>query len=49
MTPEQPVAEIDAALAGLENLDAVPLPEHVARFDAMHTALTSALATIDQV
>lgn len=49
MTPEQPVAEIDSALVGLQDLDSVPLAEHVARFDAVHTALTSALSTIDQV
>ncbi|MGX7828917.1 hypothetical protein ACTG9Q_27900 [Actinokineospora sp. 24-640] len=40
---------IDAALTGLVGLDAVPVAEHVARFDAVHVALTAALAGIDKV
>jgi hypothetical protein len=40
-------SDIDEAIAGTENLDAVPLTEHVARFDAVHTALNEALTSID--
>ena len=40
---------IDEALAGLDGLDAVPVAEHVDRFDAVHVALTAALAGIDKV
>jgi hypothetical protein len=46
MTPD---AAIDAALVGIEGLDRVDLVEHVGRFDAVHSALTDALATIDKV
>jgi hypothetical protein len=48
--PEEPTAvdeDIDEALAGTESLDRVPLAEHVARFDAVHTALNDALSRID--
>ncbi|OLR91804.1 hypothetical protein [Actinokineospora bangkokensis] len=37
------------AVAGLDGLDRVPVDEHVARFDAVHVALTAALASIDKV
>ncbi len=54
MQPEEPTATdgpidegIDEALAGTESLDRVPLTEHVARFDAVHTALNDALTRID--
>ncbi|MCP3802790.1 hypothetical protein NLX83_26295 [Allokutzneria sp. A3M-2-11 16] len=40
---------IDAALIGIEDLEAVPLAEHVGRFDAVHSALTDALSAIDRV
>ena len=36
-------------MAGLDGLDSVPLAEHVERFDAVHTELTTALSTIDKV
>lgn len=39
--------DIDEAIAGTERLDAVPLTEHVARFDAVHVALNEALTSID--
>ena len=39
--------DIDEAIAGTENLDAVPLTEHVGRFDAVHVALNEALTSID--
>ncbi|WP_435157602.1 hypothetical protein [Amycolatopsis sacchari] len=49
--PQQvdPRAGIDEAMAGLENLDQVPLAEHVERFDAVHSQLTAALSAIDRV
>jgi hypothetical protein len=40
---------IDDAVAGLTGLDAVPVAEHVERFDTVHVALTAALASIDKV
>ena len=45
----EPRAGIDEAMAGLEDLDRVPLAEHVERFDAVHTELTFALSSIDKV
>jgi hypothetical protein len=42
-----PTAAIDTAMAGTEGLDAVPLAEHVARFDEVHGALNHALSSID--
>ena len=41
--------ELDAALAGLDGLDQLEPAEHVARFDAVHSALTEALSSIDKV
>ena len=38
---------VDAALAGIADLDGVPLAEHVARFDAVHRTLADALSAID--
>jgi hypothetical protein len=40
---------IDAVMAGLVELDALPVDEHVARFDAVHSALSDALSSIDKV
>jgi hypothetical protein len=40
---------IDAAMAGLAVLDTLPVAEHVARFDAVHAALSDALSSIDKV
>jgi len=50
--PEEPAAgDVDEALAdalaGTESLDRVPLADHVARFDTVHTALNDALSRID--
>jgi len=45
--PDQP--GIEDAVAGLDDLDALPVSEHVARFHALHEALTAALASIDEV
>nr|WP_312871993.1 hypothetical protein [Amycolatopsis acididurans] len=49
--PQQtdPRAGIEEAMAGLDDLDQVPLAEHVERFDAVHTELTFALSSIDKV
>ena len=47
--PTDPRAGIDEAMAGLDDLDRLPLAEHVERFDAVHTELTFALSTIDRV
>ncbi|MEC3978656.1 hypothetical protein QMK34_25640 [Amycolatopsis sp. H20-H5] len=51
LEPQQtdPRAGIDEAVSGLDQLDAVPLSEHVERFDAVHTELTVALSSIDKV
>ncbi|GGM79585.1 hypothetical protein GCM10012275_57780 [Longimycelium tulufanense] len=42
-------AAVDAALAGLVDLDTLPVADHVARFDAVHGALTDALSAIDRI
>jgi hypothetical protein len=42
-------AGIEEAVAGLDELDQLPLSEHVGRFDAVHTELTVALSSIDKV
>ncbi|GLW93585.1 hypothetical protein [Actinokineospora globicatena] len=49
--PRDPVRDeaIADAVAGLDGLDALPVAEHVERFDAVHVALTAALASIDKV
>ncbi|HEX7661962.1 MAG TPA: hypothetical protein VF444_21055 [Pseudonocardiaceae bacterium] len=43
------VARAERAVAALDELDHLPVAEHVARFDAAHAALADALASIDQV
>lgn len=40
---------IEDSLAALDDLATVPLAEQVPLFDAVHSALTEALATIDRV
>ncbi len=58
MTPEQQGPETEptdnalagaltTALAALDGLDALPVAEHVARFDAVHEAASRALSAID--
>jgi hypothetical protein len=52
--PEQPQetdprAGVADAVSGLDELDELPLAEHVERFDAVHTELTVALSSIDKV
>jgi hypothetical protein len=43
--PESPV---DAATALLDQLDGLPVSEHVEVFDAVHRSLQDALATLDE-
>ncbi len=40
---------IHAALAGLDGLDDLAVGEHVQRFDAVHTALTEALTSAENM
>ncbi|MTD59313.1 hypothetical protein [Amycolatopsis pithecellobii] len=47
--PPDPRAGIEEAVAGLDDLGRLPLAEHVERFDAVHTQLTTALSSIDKV
>ncbi len=49
--PTSPGSEgdIEDVLAGLDDLDDVPVAEHVARFHTLHESLTAALAGIDEV
>ena len=47
--PSTATDQIDGALAGLDGLSDLPVAEHVARFDAVHSALTNALSSIDKV
>ncbi|SEP53168.1 hypothetical protein [Amycolatopsis saalfeldensis] len=49
--PQQtdPRAGIDEAVAGLDELNTLPLAEHVDRFEAVHSELTVALSSIDKV
>lgn len=58
MTPEQQDYEAEStgsaltgaltrALAALDELDALPVAEHVARFEAVHEEATRTLSTID--
>jgi hypothetical protein len=38
---------VERAVAGIAELDEVPVAEHVERFDDVHRALTEALSAID--
>lgn len=40
---------VAAALAGLRDLDGLPVVDHVSRFNAVHEALVAALSRIDEV
>lgn len=40
---------IREALEGLDDLDALPVAEHVECFDALHESLSAALSSIDEV
>ncbi|WP_197285122.1 hypothetical protein [Sciscionella sediminilitoris] len=46
---EGPVEVLNAAVADTEGLGEVPVADHVVRFEAVHTALTDALGSIDEV
>ncbi len=48
-TPPTPDGDVEDLRASLDDLDAVPVTEHVARFHALHESLTAALASIDEV
>lgn len=43
------IEAVRAAADGVAELDHLPVAEHVARFDAVHSALTEALSSIDRV
>jgi hypothetical protein len=43
------VERLTAAVAELDELGRLPVPEHVARYDALHSELSEALASIDEV
>ena len=43
----QAAADALAAVVVTEDLESVPVAEHVARFEAVHGALSDALSTID--
>lgn len=49
-TPRDIVIEqVEQAVSRLSGLDALPVTEHVTRFEATHAALTDALSSIDKV
>lgn len=48
-TAGEMVARVEAAVAGLTELDGLPVAAHVARYDALHGELSEALAAIDGV
>jgi hypothetical protein len=43
------VNQVRQAVDRLDGLDALPITEHVTRFEATHAALTEALSSIDKV
>jgi hypothetical protein len=43
------IEQVEQAVDRLAGLDALPVTEHVARFEATHAALTDALSSIDKV
>jgi hypothetical protein len=43
------VAALGAVVGELNDLAELPVPEHVARYDALHGELAAALASIDEV
>ena len=51
MTPQPPSSDagIADALAGLHDLDELPVADHVTRFNAVHESLIAALSGIDEV
>ncbi|HWC84236.1 MAG TPA: hypothetical protein VG756_30135 [Pseudonocardiaceae bacterium] len=47
--PATVIDRVRAAADGVAELDDLPVAEHVARFDAVHAALTDALSSVDKV
>jgi hypothetical protein len=43
------VARLAVAVADLDDLGELPVPEHVARYDAVHAELSEALGSIDEI
>lgn len=43
------MVDIADALAGIRDLDDLPIADHVARFSAVHEVLTEALSSIDEI
>ena len=43
------VAAVQASMADLDQLDDLPVADHVARYDTLHGTLSEALAAIDGV
>lgn len=43
------ISQVEHAIDRLSGLDALPITEHVTRFEATHAALTDALSSIDKV
>ncbi|HST64471.1 MAG TPA: hypothetical protein VLM05_04715 [Mycobacteriales bacterium] len=43
------MAALEAGVVRLDELDDLPVSEHVARYDALHGELSEALAAIDGV
>jgi hypothetical protein len=43
------VGAVEASVAALDELDDLPVAEHVGRYDALHGELSNALAAIDGV
>lgn len=41
--------DLDAVRAELASIEGSPLPEHVARYEALHAKLTEALKSIDEI
>lgn len=42
-------ADLEAALEGVHDLGALPLAEHVTRFNTLHDSMITALAAVDEV
>jgi len=47
--PDSVTAAVRAEVAELDQLDDLPVADHVARYDALHGTLSEALAAIDGV
>lgn len=47
--PASTVAAVQNSVADLDQLDDLPVADHVARYDALHGTLSEALAAIDGV